>query len=124
MREQSVARRGAKRVTMGFHGCHGRGVNIESILWCVVGAIVGALAGMMMGSAGKVVLVENVLVGVFGAFIGGEFIADMMKVKTPGSFSMAALGISITAAIVLLVLLKLMRRSVGPMRNSKSRQRH
>jgi uncharacterized membrane protein YeaQ/YmgE (transglycosylase-associated protein family) len=96
---------------------------LNSVVWCLVGAAVGFLAGVMMASGGKVVLIENMLVGVFGAFIGGEFVSDMVHVGKPGTFSMGALGISVVAAIVLLVLLRLMRGAVGPMQNSKSRSR-
>jgi uncharacterized membrane protein YeaQ/YmgE (transglycosylase-associated protein family) len=97
---------------------------LNSVVWCLVGAAIGWLAGLMMGGGrGKVVLVENMLVGVFGAFIGGEFVADMLHMGVPGSFSAGALGISVVGAIVLLVLLRLMRGAVGPMQASKSRSK-
>jgi uncharacterized membrane protein YeaQ/YmgE (transglycosylase-associated protein family) len=37
------------------------------------------LAALMMGNAGTAVMIENVLVGVFGAFIGGDFIASQLN---------------------------------------------
>jgi uncharacterized membrane protein YeaQ/YmgE (transglycosylase-associated protein family) len=92
------------------------GADMEWLIWCAVGAMAGWLAGSFMGSSDKVVRVEEMLVGVFGAFLGGEFLADVLGVKTKGTFSMAALGISIVGAVVLLVLLRLMRGIVGPMR--------
>jgi uncharacterized membrane protein YeaQ/YmgE (transglycosylase-associated protein family) len=76
-----------------------------------------------MGSTGKVQRLEEMLIGVFGAFIGGEFVVDLFRsgaTAAPG-FSVAALGMAILGAVVMLTLLKAMRGVVGPLRNSKSR---
>jgi uncharacterized membrane protein YeaQ/YmgE (transglycosylase-associated protein family) len=71
----------------------------------------------------RVVVIENVLVGMFGAFIGGDFVAAQFnggvindKVFTLGGLALAAAG-----ATLMLLALGLMRKVVGPMRNSKSR---
>jgi uncharacterized membrane protein YeaQ/YmgE (transglycosylase-associated protein family) len=61
-----------------------------------------------------------VLVGVFGAFIGGEFVADMVRGKSTEAFSMSSLGLAAAGAVVMLVLLKVMRGAVGPLRAKKS----
>ncbi|RZJ09682.1 MAG: hypothetical protein EOO54_22000 [Haliea sp.] len=83
------------------------------------------MLGSMLGKAGKTGRVEDVLVGVFGAFIGGEFVADMLRgpVATSTQGFGVKLMLAVAGAVVMLGLLALMRRSVGPMRNSKSRAR-
>jgi uncharacterized membrane protein YeaQ/YmgE (transglycosylase-associated protein family) len=96
---------------------------LDSVVWCLVGAAIGWLSGAMVANGGRVVLVENMLVGVFGAFIGGEFVADMMGLRKAGGFSVSALGSSIAGAVVLLLLLRIMRGAVGPMQASKSRSK-
>ncbi len=75
----------------------------------------------MLDSKGKVQRVEEMLVGVFGAFIGGEFVVDLFRggQSVPG-VSIGAIGMALAGAIVMLALLKMMRGVVGPMRNSKS----
>jgi uncharacterized membrane protein YeaQ/YmgE (transglycosylase-associated protein family) len=86
-----------------------------------VGAIVGGLSGLLMGSGSKVLRIEEVLVGIFGAFIGGEFVAAMLNDgKAVQGFSPMALMTGIAGAIVMLVLLRTMRGAVGPMRSKKS----
>ncbi|QJW85820.1 GlsB/YeaQ/YmgE family stress response membrane protein [Ramlibacter terrae] len=72
-----------------------------------------------MGSASRAVRVEEVCVGIFGAFIGGEFLPSVLG-NAPG-FNGMSLAMGVAGAAVMLVLLKLMRRKVGPMRNSRSR---
>ncbi|MFC5498041.1 GlsB/YeaQ/YmgE family stress response membrane protein [Caenimonas terrae] len=69
-------------------------------------------------------MIENVLVGMFGAFIGGDFVAAMISAKgvvNDKDFRLSSLGMAIAGAVVMLVLLRIMRRAVGPMRGSKSK---
>ncbi len=66
--------------------------------------------------------IENILIGIFGAVIGGEFVAAM--VMAPGAtenFTVGAAALAVVCSIVLLLLLRLMRRLVGPLRPSKQR---
>lgn len=96
------------------------GAEINFYIWCAVGAGVGWLAGTMMGSKGTILRIEEALVGIFGAFIGGEFIATLLtSAKAAEKFSATALGTAIAGAVVLLVLLRAMRRVVGPLRSRK-----
>lgn len=77
----------------------------------------------MAAGQGRVVLIENVLVGVFGAFIGGDFVVAMFNggVVNDKVFHVSSLGMAIAGAVVMLVVLRLMRGAVGPMRGSKSK---
>jgi uncharacterized membrane protein YeaQ/YmgE (transglycosylase-associated protein family) len=98
-----------------------RGAEINLIIWCAIGAGLGALATMLMASSGKIQKLENLLVGVFGAFIGGEFVVDMFRSGKPDTgLSIAAIATGIAGAILMLLLLKMMRGAVGPMHHSRS----
>jgi uncharacterized membrane protein YeaQ/YmgE (transglycosylase-associated protein family) len=95
---------------------------INTYIWCALGGILGWIAGVMMGGGGRIVLIENVLVGIFGAFIGGEFIAAMLNSgKVATEFRIGSLAIAVASAVVMLLLLKVMRRAVGPMMPSKKK---
>ena len=75
----------------------------------------------MMGTAGKITRIEEMLVGVFGAFIGGDFVLSQLVGPTGTGSLLQSLGLAAAGAAVMLVLLRVMRGAVGPMRNSKSR---
>jgi uncharacterized membrane protein YeaQ/YmgE (transglycosylase-associated protein family) len=81
--------------------------------------------GLLMSNEGRIHLIENVLVGVFGAFVGGDFIVSMMNkgIVNDKDFSIRSLAMAITGAVVMLLILKLMRRVIGPMRASKPKAR-
>lgn len=97
-----------------------RGAEINFYIWCAVGAVVGGLAGLFIGSKTKVTRIEEVLVGVFGAFIGGEFVTAMLNSgKQQAEFTMIGLVNAIGGAVALVLLLTLMRRAVGPMQSRK-----
>lgn len=98
---------------------------MHPIILCGIGAAVGLLAGALMGSSSKSVRVEEVLVGMFGAFIGGEFVFAQLNGGQAGTgiFSLGSLGLAIAGAVTLLVLLRLMRGVVGPLRPKKSKAR-
>lgn len=91
----------------------------------MVGALLGGAACLLSGTREKIVVLENLGVGVFGAYIGGDFVAAMLsKGKTNDmDFSMGSLGLAVGAAVIALFLLRLMRRAVGPMQRSKGPRR-
>jgi uncharacterized membrane protein YeaQ/YmgE (transglycosylase-associated protein family) len=76
-----------------------------------------------VAAAGEVL--ENVLVGVFGAFIGGDFVASQLNggVINDKDFSFKSLALAVGGAVLMLLALKLMRKTVGPMRGGKSKAR-
>jgi uncharacterized membrane protein YeaQ/YmgE (transglycosylase-associated protein family) len=97
-----------------------RGAAINLYIWCAVGALIGGIAGLFMGAATKTTRIEEVLVGVFGAFIGGEFVTAMLNSgKAQESFTVGGLLNAVIGAVVLVLLLGVMRRAVGPMRSRK-----
>ena len=73
-----------------------------------------------MDASTRVTRIEEVLVGVFGAFIGGEFVAAMLNAgKAPTTFTASGLLYAVLSAVTLLALLVVMRRAVGPMRSRR-----
>ncbi|MEJ8839139.1 GlsB/YeaQ/YmgE family stress response membrane protein [Ramlibacter sp. AN1133] len=97
---------------------------MNPFIWCVVGALAGWIAGVFVPTRSLINRIENVLVGVFGAFIGGEFVARVALGTTPGSgFQASSLMLAIAGAIGLLGLLSVMRKAVGPMRPHKLRKK-
>ncbi len=99
---------------------------INPYIWCAVGGLVGWLAGLLMKSSGTVLLLENIAVAVFGAFIGGDFIAAQLNkgIINDQDFSIRSLGIAIAGAVVMLLLLRLMRGGVGALQHSKPKSRN
>jgi uncharacterized membrane protein YeaQ/YmgE (transglycosylase-associated protein family) len=76
-----------------------------------------------MGTVGKIARMEEMLVGVFGAFIGGDFLLSQLLGPTGTSSLVQSLGLAIGGAAVMLVLLRIMRGVVGPLQSKKSRVR-
>jgi uncharacterized membrane protein YeaQ/YmgE (transglycosylase-associated protein family) len=94
---------------------------INVYIWCAIGAFAGWLASRMMDAPARSAQIENILIGMFGAFIGGEFVsAQISGTAVATGFHFSSLVLSIAGAVVLLLLLKLMRKTVGPMQKGKS----
>ena len=90
-----------------------------------MGACIGWFTGLMMKSEGRIVMIENVLVGIFGAFIGGDaFVAAITKGPVSDNvFSMRSLAFAVAGSVLLLLILKLLRHKVGPLRVGKPKPR-
>ncbi|MDO9403827.1 MAG: hypothetical protein Q7T87_07355 [Polaromonas sp.] len=102
-----------------------QGNGINPYIWCLVGAVLGGLACFFKKSAERSVMIENVAVGVFGAYIGGDFLSAMIPGATGlvTDFSMRSLGLAVASGTVFLLALGLMRRKVGPMHVTKGPRR-
>jgi uncharacterized membrane protein YeaQ/YmgE (transglycosylase-associated protein family) len=96
---------------------------MEAFVWAAIGAAIGWVAGGFAAGRTYVSRVEDVLAGVFGAFIGGDFLFHVVTGKAAGTggFTIGALAAAVGCAIVTVMLLALMRRVVGPMRPSKKK---
>jgi uncharacterized membrane protein YeaQ/YmgE (transglycosylase-associated protein family) len=78
--------------------------------------------GTVIGSATRSTRIEDVLVGIFGAVIGAEFLSAMFQHKGEEVLGFGAkFGLAVLGAFVILGLLAFMRRSVGPMRSGKGK---
>jgi uncharacterized membrane protein YeaQ/YmgE (transglycosylase-associated protein family) len=79
----------------------------EILIWIVVGAIAGWLAGLVVRGAGFG-LIGDVIVGIVGAFIAG-WLFPRIGVELGSGFVRAVLDAFI-GAVILLLLLRLVRR--------------
>ena len=78
------------------------------IIWIVVGAIAGWLAGTIV-KGGGFGLIGDIIVGIIGAFIGG-WLAGVLNIHV-GTGIIAAIITATVGAAVLILLLRLVRRA-------------
>lgn len=75
----------------------------------------------MMHAPARSTQIENILIGMFGAFTGGEFVSVQVSgAAVATGFHISSLALAIAGAVVLLLLLKTMRKVVGPMKKGRS----
>lgn len=77
------------------------------LLWLILGALAGWLAGLIMGRDGRNWLV-NILIGVLGAAIGG-FVASLLGLGGVTGFNLYSLLIAVAGACLLLGVYNLLR---------------
>jgi uncharacterized membrane protein YeaQ/YmgE (transglycosylase-associated protein family) len=77
------------------------------LIWLLVGAIAGWLAGLLVRGAGFG-LFGDILVGIVGAFIGGWLLPRLGVVLGVGIIS--TIATAVIGAVVLLLIVKLVRR--------------
>ena len=83
-------------------------MGIESIIvWLIVGAIAGWLAGLIVTGYG-LGLIGNIVVGIIGAFIAG-WLLPRLGVSIGTGF-IAAIINAVIGAVILLVIIGLVRR--------------
>jgi uncharacterized membrane protein YeaQ/YmgE (transglycosylase-associated protein family) len=106
-----------------FIGFKENGIN--PYIWCVVGVVLGGLACLLSGTREKILVLENLGVGVFGTFIGGDFVAAMFNhgAAADKGLTMGTIALAVAGGVVALALLRLMQRAVGPMQRSKAPRR-
>jgi uncharacterized membrane protein YeaQ/YmgE (transglycosylase-associated protein family) len=99
--------------------------DINTFLWCAVGGTLGWIAWWFTDGTGRILMLESVAVGIFGAFIGGDFMVAMVTsgVVDPNIFSVRSLAFAVVGAALMLAMLRLMRRAVGPLRSGKAKPR-
>ena len=78
------------------------------IIWLVVGAVAGWLAGILV-KGGGFGLIGDIVVGIIGAFIGG-WLAGVLHLHMGGGL-IASILTATLGAIVLILLLRLVRRA-------------
>jgi len=77
------------------------------IVWLIIGAIAGWLAGKIVEGSGSGLIV-NIVVGIVGAVIGGWLTGKLGIVIEGGLLS--SIIVAVIGAVVLLVVLRLIRR--------------
>lgn len=86
-------------------------MTVESlIIWIIVGAIAGFLAGLVVKGYG-LGLVGNIIVGIVGAFLAGWLLPTLGLSFSLGNPLITTIAYATIGAIVLLLLIGLVRRA-------------
>jgi uncharacterized membrane protein YeaQ/YmgE (transglycosylase-associated protein family) len=80
---------------------------MKFILWLIIGALAGWLAGKLTRGKGYG-LIRDIIVGIIGAYIGG-WLWGVLKLPALGGAFIGPLVTATVGAVVLLVLLRLVR---------------
>lgn len=85
---------------------------INFIVWIILGGLLGWIASKIMGTDAQQGTLMNIVVGIVGAFVAGWVLTPIFGIATinQSNFSMAALGISLLGAVILLAVLNFFRR--------------
>ncbi|WP_420958465.1 GlsB/YeaQ/YmgE family stress response membrane protein [Burkholderia gladioli] len=78
------------------------------IMWLIIGAIAGWLAGLLV-KGGGFGLIVNIIVGIVGAVIGG-WLAGVLGISV-GSGFFASIIVAVIGAVILLFIIRLFRRA-------------
>jgi uncharacterized membrane protein YeaQ/YmgE (transglycosylase-associated protein family) len=78
------------------------------IIWLIIGAIAGWLAGLLV-KGGGFGLIGDIVVGIIGGFIGG-WLAGVLGI-TIGSGMIASIITAVIGAVILLVIVRAFKRA-------------
>ena len=85
---------------------------INFLIWIIVGGILGWIASMIMRTDSEQGPFLNIIVGIVGALLAGWVLTPLLGISTinNGNFSLAALGVSLLGAVLLLGIINLFQR--------------
>ena len=81
------------------------------ISWIIFGALAGWVASMIAGTNREQGWLENIIVGIVGAFIGGLLFGLLTGSRTYFEWSIGSFVVAVIGAVVLLFILRLVRRA-------------
>lgn len=89
---------------------------INFIIWIIVGALIGWVASMMMGTNARQGTLIDIVVGIVGAFLAGLLLTPLFGTGTinQGDFSLPSVLVSLLGAVILLAIVKLFQRRTVP----------
>jgi uncharacterized membrane protein YeaQ/YmgE (transglycosylase-associated protein family) len=79
------------------------------IIWLIVGAIAGWLAGMVV-KGGGFGLIGDIVVGIVGAFIAG-WLFPQIGIPLFGGYFIGAIVDAFIGAVILLIVIRLIKRA-------------
>lgn len=82
------------------------------IIAIIVGAIIGWLASIIMGTDWEQGAIANIAIGIVGSLLGKWIFADILGIGgaySAGSFSLVGIFWGVVGAIVLILILKALR---------------
>jgi uncharacterized membrane protein YeaQ/YmgE (transglycosylase-associated protein family) len=80
---------------------------MEIILWIILGALAGWIAGLLMKSSQGLVI--NIILGIIGAFIGGFLMTQFGQSGVTG-FNFYSLFVAVLGAVILIGIGKLFNK--------------
>jgi uncharacterized membrane protein YeaQ/YmgE (transglycosylase-associated protein family) len=81
------------------------------IAWIVFGALAGWVASLIAGTNREMGWLENIVVGIVGAFLGGFLFSLLTGRDNYMEFNLGSFLVAVIGALVLLFLLRLLRRA-------------
>ena len=81
------------------------------ISWIIFGALAGWVASMIAGTNREQGWLENIIVGIIGAFIGGLIFSFIGGGTFTLGWSIGSFVVAVIGAVVLLFILRLIRRA-------------
>lgn len=78
--------------------------------WLIIGAVAGWLASMIVGRNDEMNWLENIVVGIVGALVGGFLYGLLTNSNWTSTFSLGTLVVATIGAIVVLFIWSAVRR--------------
>ncbi|MBC5764556.1 GlsB/YeaQ/YmgE family stress response membrane protein [Ramlibacter albus] len=89
----------------------------------MLGAAMGWLAGTLAGNATHGSRIEDIAVGIFGAFLGGELLYNALRLPAvTDGFNGLAMGLAAVCGGGMVLLLALFRKANGPLKPHRTRK--
>ena len=80
-----------------------------TVAWLVLGALSGWIANRLMGKSSSSGLIDNIIIGIIGAFIGG-FVFNFLGAQTITGLNLHSIFVSVVGACILLWIVNKIRR--------------
>lgn len=81
---------------------------LNFIAWIIFGALAGWIASIITGKNRKMNGVANIVIGMFGAFVGAGII-NTLGLSVPQGFSLMGFLVAIGGAVLLIIATRLIR---------------
>ena len=79
--------------------------------WIIFGALAGWVASMIAGTNQRQGWLENIIVGIIGAFLGGFLFSLLTGRQTNFDWNVGSFVVAVIGALVLLFILRMIRRA-------------
>ena len=79
------------------------------IIWIIFGALAGWVASILTGKNRKMGAVANIVIGIFGAFVGAG-IMNTLGLDVPTGFTLMGFLVAVGGAVLLILAMGLIHR--------------